>query len=281
MAGVSRVDVSPQRPECPAYAAGGPSSNTATPTHPDPGFDRAFRCSGACPGCQPFGSLRVVKPFATTRSLLSAVLVVSTACASPPTSLPDGALQLPVSDQAGLYGAAARELGERADGADVNSGLQGVNRFYVLDGPTLEPASVELASGLEPFTEVVLEAIRAGIGGEVIFVDDPADALMLGEHQVPLTTVPGDTRPAAESVEGWIAPPGSVLVLFGVPSPAWGGGFTGGDWPSDAEIAVDLNVALYSSPSMQSSFTPGIEKRDGVWRVAGFRTMGTMPPTGG
>jgi hypothetical protein len=223
----------------------------------------------------------VVKRCATTRSLLSAVLVVSTACASPQTSLPEGALQLAVSDQAGLYGAAARELGERADEADVNSGLQGVNRFYVLDGPTLERGSVELASRLEPFDEVVLEAIRAGIGGEVIFVDDPADALILGEHQVPLTTVPGATGPAAESVEGWITPPGSVLVMFGVPSPAWGGGFTGGDWPSDAEVAVDLNVALYRSPSMTSSFTPGIEKRDGVWRVAGFRTMGTMPPTGG
>jgi hypothetical protein len=127
----------------------------------------------------------------------------------------------------------------------------------------------------------VLEAIRAGIGGEVIFVGDPANALVLGEYQVPLATVASDTGPISESVEGWIAPPGSVLVMFGVPSAAWGGGFTGGDWPSDAEVAVDLNVALYRSPSMRSSFTPGIEKRDGVWRVAGFRTMGTMPTTGG
>lgn len=208
------------------------------------------------------------------------MLVLLTACASPPTGLPEEALQLAVGDQAGLYGAAARELGERADEADVNSRLQGVSRFYVLDRPTLDLGSIEQTSRLEPFDEIVLEAIRDGIGGEVIFLDDPADALVSGEYQVPLTTLPGDSGPSDEPVEGPIAPPGSVIVMFGVPSPAWGGGFTGGDWPSDAEIAVDLSVALYRSPSSRSSFTPGIEKRDGIWRVAGFRTMGTTS-TGG
>lgn len=210
---------------------------------------------------------------------LSAVLALLAACSSTSTPLPEEALQLSPGEQAGLYGAAARHLRELAATADVNSPIQGVNRFYVLDGPTLDLGSLEQASRLEPFDEIVLAAIRDGIGDEVIFVGDPTDVLVPGEYQVPLTTHPGQSGPDAESVQGLIAPPASVLVMFGVPYPAWGGGFTGGDWPSDAEMAVDLNVSLYRAPSETSMLTPGIEKRDGVWRVAGSRTMGTMPAT--
>lgn len=213
-------------------------------------------------------------------SVLSAVLVVVTACSPAYTTLPDEALQLAPGEQAGLYGAAARHLAEIAAVADVNSGLQGVNRFYVLDRPTLRLSPIEQASRFEPFDEMVLAAIRDGVGDEVIFVEDPADVLVPGEHQVPLTTHPGRSGPDAESVQALIAPPASVLVMFGVPYPAWGGGFSGGDWPSDAEIAVDLNVSLYRAPSETSMLTPGIEKRDGVWRVAGSRTMGTTTTAG-
>lgn len=215
-----------------------------------------------------------------TSSVLSAVLVVVTACSSASSPLPEEALRFAPGEQAGLYGAAARQLGEIAAVADVNSALQGVNRFYVLDRPTLHLTSIEQASRLEPFDEVVLDAIRDGIGGEIIFVEDPADALVAGEHRVPLTTHPGESGPDAVSVQGLVAPPASVLVMFGVPYPAWGGGFTGGDWPSDAEVAVDLNVSLYRAPSETSMLTPGIEKRDGVWRVAGIRTMGTTTTAG-
>lgn len=222
-------------------------------------------------------SLRGMERHATRT--LSAVLALVAACSSTSTPLPEEALQLPPGEQAGLYGAAARHLGALAAAADVNSGLEGVNRFYVLDRPTLDLGSIEQASILEPFGETVLAAIREGIGDEVIFVEDPADVLVPGEYQVPLTTDPGQSGPDAESVQGLIASPASVLVMFGVPYPAWGGGFTGGDWPSDAEMAVDLNVALYRAPSETSTLTPGIEKRDGAWRVAGFRTMGTMPTT--
>ena len=210
---------------------------------------------------------------------LSAVLALLTACSSASTPLPEEALQLPPGEQAGLYGAAARHLGELAAAADVNSALKGVNRFYVLDRPTLDLGSIVQATGLEAFDEMVLVAIRDGIGGEVIFVDDPAVALVADEYQVPLTTLPGQDGPEAEAVQGLVAPPGSVLIMFGVPYPAWGGGFTGGDWPSDAEMAVDLNVSLYRAPSETSTLSPGIEKRDGVWRVAGSRTMGTTTTT--
>ena len=213
------------------------------------------------------------------RRTLSTVLALLTACSSASTPLPEEALQLPPGEQAGLYGAAARHLGELAAAADVNSALQGVNRFYVLERPTLDLGSIEQPSRLDPFDETVLAAIRNGIGEEVIFVEDPGDVLVPGEHQVPLTTHPGQSGPDAESVQALIAPPASVLVLFGVPYPAWGGGFSGGDWPSDAEISVDLNVSLYRAPSETSTLTPGIEKRDGVWRVAGSRTMGTMGTT--
>jgi hypothetical protein len=48
-------------------------------------------------------------------------------------------------------------------------------------------------------------------------------------------------------------------------------------------VLTDLNVRLYRGPSEASIMTPGVEKGDGEWRIAGFRTMGTTTthPTGG
>lgn len=180
-------------------------------------------------------------------------------------------------DQAGLYGVAAQDLQARSSEAAVLSAGEVPKRFVVLDRPTVDLGSIEQSTRLDRFDQSVLAAIEAGLGGEVTFVSDPADGLIRGSYVTPITTLPGDSAPEASTAEGLVAQPGSMLVLFGVPYPAWGGGFTGGPWPSDAPLSVDLNVWVYQDPSVSWTATPGFEKRDGQWRLAGYRTMGTVP----
>jgi hypothetical protein len=209
--------------------------------------------------------------------LLVIVAGASIGCGDSDTGLPEEALRLTAVDQAGLYGVVAQGIMAAAPEAAAVSGGQVPSRFVVLARPVVDLGSFEQSTQLERFDQAVLDAIEAGLAGEVDFVSDPADGLIRGGYEIPVTTVPGDSAPEASTLEGLVAQPGSMLVLFGVPYPAWGGGFTGGPWPSDAELSVDLNVLLYQSPSVSWTSTPGIEKRAGEWQLAGYRTMGTVP----
>lgn len=205
------------------------------------------------------------------------VVGAAVACGDSDGGLPEEALRLSPVDQAGLYGVVAEAILAAVPEVAVLSGGQIPSRFVVLDRPVVELGSIEQSTHLERFDEAVLDAIRAGLGGEVSFVSDPADGLVPASYVIPVTTTPGDGVPEASTVEDLVAEPGSVLVLFGVVYPAWGGGFTGGRWPSDAELSVDLNVWVYQDPVVSWTSTPGIEKRDEQWRLAGYRTMGTVP----
>jgi len=210
--------------------------------------------------------------------MIVSVVGLATACGGGTGGFPEEALALDLADQAGLYGAVAAEIARRAPENAMLSGTEAPRRFFVVDRPTADFGSLD-ENPLPRFDQGVLDAIEAGLGGDVTFMSDRQDGLIRGAYGIPITTVPGDTGPDNTTVEGPIAPEGSLLVTFGLPYSAWGGGFTGGEWPSDADLSVDLVASVYQSPSVSWFHTPGVEKRDGEWRVAGYRTMGTVANT--